>query len=178
MSPRHQDDLARTSHIQRLPTKLNKDPVWVCKAQNTAESRGFCCISLYVCMCRMSLWGSELQERSDIYRTKIQKAHIRNCTVYHIPTIYVWREMDMCVCWLAGRDRQWWCQRKEIMDSTRSWPQAPRWLRNLLPADACSPGSGLGSPQCSKWSNQFPLHGICPHILIAMQYSHQCPFML
>lgn len=103
-SPRHWDDLARTSHIQRLQTKLNKVPVWVYKAQNTVEARGFCCTSLYGCMCCMSLWGSELQERADIYRTKLQKAHIRNCTVYHIPTSCVWREMDMCVCWLASRD--------------------------------------------------------------------------
>lgn len=103
-SPRHQDDLARTSHIQRLQTKLNKAPVWVCKAQNTAEPRGFCCISLYECMCCTSLWGPELQYRADIHRTKLQKAHIRNCTVYHIPTSCVWREMDTCVCCLAGRE--------------------------------------------------------------------------
>lgn len=50
-SPRHQDDLARTSHTQRLQTKLNKAPVWVYKAQNTSEATGFCCISLYGCMC-------------------------------------------------------------------------------------------------------------------------------
>lgn len=47
-SPRHWDDLARTSHIQRLQTKLNKVPVWVYKAQNTVEARGFCCIWVYV----------------------------------------------------------------------------------------------------------------------------------
>jgi len=29
-------------------TKLNKAPVWVYKAPNTAEARGFYCISLYV----------------------------------------------------------------------------------------------------------------------------------
>lgn len=177
-SPRHQDDLARTSHIQRLQTKLNKDPVWVCKAQNTAEARGFCCISLYGCMCCTSLWGPELQERADIYRTKLQKAHIRDCTVYHTPRICVWREMDTWVCCLAGRGRQRWGPRTEVMDSTHCGAQALHRLSNLLPADACGPASGSGSPQCSKWSNQFLLGGVCPRILTAMQCPHQRTFTL
>lgn len=166
-SPRHWDDLARTSHIQRLQTKLNKVPVWVYKSQNTVEARGFCCTSLYGCMCCMSLWGSELQERADIYRTKLQKAHIRNCTVYHIPTSCVWREMDTCVCWLASRERQRWGPRK-----------LQHQLWNLLSAEACCAGSGLGSPLHSKGSNQFLFHGVCPRILTEMQSPHQCHFTL
>lgn len=118
-SPRHQDDLARTSHTERLQTKLNKAPVWVCKAQNTAEARGFCCISLYGCMCCMSLRGPNLQETENIFRTKLQKAHIRNCTAYHSPTSCVWGRTSICACYLSGRDNGWgW--REEVMDNTHS----------------------------------------------------------
>lgn len=133
-SPRHQDDLARTSHTQRLKTKLNIAPVWVCKAQNAAEARSFCCISLYGCMCCMNLQGPNLQERANIFRTVLQKAHIRNFTAYHSPTSCVWGRRSIFACCLAGRDNSWgW--REEVMDNILSWALAPHHLHNLLPGD-------------------------------------------
>jgi len=39
-----------------------------------------------------------------MYRTELQKAHIMSCTVYHIPTSCVWREVNKCVALQAERD--------------------------------------------------------------------------
>lgn len=149
-SHRHQDDLVRTSHTQRLQTKLNKGPVWVCKAQNTAEARGSCCISLYGCMCCRSLKDPNLQERANIFRTKLQKAHVRNCTAYHSPTSCVWGRMSIYACCLIGRDNGWgW--REEVTDNTLSWAPAAHHLHNLIPGDIwqswlwSAPNGAMGS---------------------------------
>lgn len=167
-SPRHQDDLVRTSHTQRLQTKLNKGPVWVCKAQNTAEARGSCCISLYGCMCCTSLQDPNLQERANIFRTKLQKAHVRNCTAYHSPTSCVWGRNEY-LCMLSCRQRQWLGLKR------RSYGQ------HTLLSPSCSPSAqpppwwhlAVLALECSEWSNWFLLDGVCPCIPTATQRFHQ-----